>query len=365
MLEVEALAVSAGTFQLRDVHLSVADGECHAVIGPSGAGKTTLLNALLGLLPVERGSIRLEGLDITRVPVEQRGLGYLPQRLGLFPHLVVRENLAYSAHARGIPKAQFQPLVDHLVERTGIGALLDRYPGSLSGGESQRVSLVRALASRPRLVLLDEPFNSLNESLRREIWWLVRELQQEQRVAVLLVSHDLTETYALADRITVLLNGRVVEQGEKADVYGRPAAADTARFLGIETLQPGRVVGVSDGLATVEVATARLIALAQPGMHDRVLVSIRGEDVALERRGGEIGSARNRLAARIVSVRLGSPLIWVELDVGFPLSALITRPAFEDLGVRPGAELTAVIKAPAVHLIGQSVHDGPLREGGA
>lgn len=351
MLEVESLTVAAGAFRLRDVNLAVAQGECHAVLGPSGSGKSTLLNALLGVLPLESGRIRLAGENLTDVPIERRGLGYVPQQLGLFPHLTVRDNLAYSARARGVPAAEFQPLVDKLVATTGIGALLDRRPATLSGGERQRVGLVRALASQPRLVLLDEPFTALNESLRRELWWSLRELQRERQLTVLLITHDLAEAYFLADRVTVLLDGRVVQQGEKSEVYGRPAAPEVARFLGVETLQPGRVVNVLDDLATVEVGTVRLTALASPGMTNDVLISIRGEEVVLQREGGTIGSVRNALPARVVSVRPGSPLQCVELDAGFPLFALVTRPACEELDLRPGALVTALIKAPAVHLI--------------
>jgi molybdenum ABC transporter ATP-binding protein len=351
MLEIESLTVAAGAFRLCEVNLAVAQGECHAVLGPSGSGKSTLLNAILGVLPPQSGRIRLDGADLTGLPIERRGLGYVPQQLGLFPHLTVRDNLAYSARARGVAPAQFQPLVDKLVAATGIGALLDRRPATLSGGERQRVGLVRALASQPRLVLLDEPFTALNESLRRELWWLMRELQREWRLTVLLITHDLSEAYFLADRVTVLLDGRVVQQGEKAEVYGRPAAPEVARFLGVETLQPGRVENVADGLATVVVGTVRLTALAQAHLSGDVLVSIRGEDVTLERDGGVAGSARNRLPAQVVSVQPGSPLLCVELDAGFPLFAFITRPACEELELRAGVTVTAVIKAPAVHLI--------------
>ncbi|MBW7905250.1 MAG: ABC transporter ATP-binding protein [Phycisphaerae bacterium] len=356
MLEVESLTVAAGTFRLRDVNLRVPAGECHAVLGPSGSGKSTLLHAILGLLRCERGRVRIDGADVASVPIERRGLGYVPQQLGLFPHLSVRDNLAYSARARGLPRAGFQPLLDELIAATGIGQLLERRPATLSGGERQRVGLVRALASRPRLVLLDEPFMALNASLRRELWWLVRELQRNWRLTVLLVTHDLAEAYFLADCVTVLLDGRVVQQGDKAEVYGRPAAAEVARFLGVETLQPGRIVERREGLVVVEAGSARLTALAPDGVSDLVLVSIRGEDVMLERESDppRIASARNRLPARVVSVQPGSPLLCVELDAGFPLFALVTRPACEELALQPGTSVTAVVKAPAVHLLNRT-----------
>lgn len=356
MLELESLTVASGTFRLQEVNLRVAAGECHAVLGPSGSGKSTLLRAILGLLPCECGLIRIEGADVARVPVERRGLGYVPQHLGLFPHLRVRDNLVYSARARGLPRAAFQQTLDQMIDATGIRELLDRWPATLSGGERQRVGLVRALVSQPRVVLLDEPFTALNESLRRELWWLMRELQRTWRLTVLLVTHDLAEAYFLADRVTVLLNGRVAQQGNKKDVYGRPAVAEVARFLGVETLQPGRIVNRKEGLAVVEVGSARLTALAWDGVSDDVLVSIRGEDVMLERESGSAGiaSARNRLSARVVSVQPGRPLLCVELDAGFPLFALVTRPACEELALQSGTIVTAVVKAPAVHLLNRT-----------
>ncbi len=361
MLELESLTVAAGDFRLRDVNLRVSPGECHAVLGPSGSGKSTLLDAVLGVRAPERGRIRLDGEDLLALPIERRGLGYVPQRLALFPHLTVRDNLAYSARARGIRPAEFRLPLERLVEATGLGALLDRWPDTLSGGERQRVGLVRALASQPRLVLLDEPFTALNESLRRELWWLLRELREQRGLTVLLVTHDLTEAYFLADRISILLDGRVVQQGDKESVYGRPAAPEVAHFLGVETLQLGRIIAAKDGLVMVEVGRAQLTALAPNGATEHVLVSIRGEDVTLLRDGAaETSSARNRLAARVVAVRPGSPLLCVELDAGFPLFAFITRPACEDLELRPGERVTACIKAPAVHLIPQSAPRGTV-----
>lgn len=367
MLRIESLTATAGSFRLRDVHLTAAEGECHVVLGPSGAGKSTLLNAVLGLVVPERGRIRLAGRDITGLPIERRELGYLPQQIALFPHLSVRENLLYGVRARRRPPAEFEPLLHQLVTATGLGALLHRRPNTLSGGERQRVGLVRALMNRPRLVLLDEPFAALNESLKRELWWLLRDLFREWRLTVLMVTHDLAEAYFLADRVTVLLDGRVVQQGDKADVYLRPVAPQVARFLGVETLQPGRIVEVRNGLAKVQVGSAQLTALASPDLAGDVLVSIRGEDVILEREDEVRGSARNRLPSRVLSVQPGNPLLAVQLDAGFPLLACITRPAYEELALRPGSSITAVIKATAVHLI-PSLHEiggGPSRTASA
>lgn len=252
MLEVTGLSAEAGDFRLERIDLRVGTGECHAVLGPSGSGKSTLLNVVLGVVSATAGQVRLASEDITHVPIEQRRLGYVPQRLGLFPHLSVQDNLLYSARARRVPPAEYRPLLDRLVEITGIGALLTRSIGTLSGGERQRVALVRALAANPRLVLLDEPFTALNESLRREMWWLVLELQRERGLSVLLITHDLAEAYFLARDITVLINGRQEQSGPKETVYRRPASLAAARFLGIKNLFPATVTQLANSEIDVD-----------------------------------------------------------------------------------------------------------------
>ena len=286
MLEVESLSVAAGDFRLQSISLMIAEGECHAVLGPSGSGKSTLLNAILGILPPQQGLIRLNGSDITHTPIERRGLGYVPQQIGLFPHLTVRDNLSYSARARGLPADQFRPLMNQLVEATGIGALLERSIITLSGGEKQRVALVRALTSQPRLVLLDEPFTSLNQSLRRELWWLMRELQQQQRLTVLLVTHDLTEAYFLADRISLLMDGRIQQAGDKTTVYRQPATRDAARFLGVNNLWDGIVTSQGGGRLTIECPTVGITVQLPAGnnpppLQTRLTVGILAEHVVL------------------------------------------------------------------------------------
>ena len=195
-------------------------------------------------------------------------------------------NITYSARARGLPAAQFQPLLDKLVEVTGLGELLPRFPHTLSGGERQRVALVRALASQPRLVLLDEPFTSLNESLRRELWWLMRELQSQHELTVLLVTHNLTEAYFLANKISVLIEGQIRQTGHKSAVYSRPATRAVAHFLGVNNLWDGIATGYSGRQVTVECPALGITAhfpLANnpPATPIRVSVGILAENVAL------------------------------------------------------------------------------------
>lgn len=287
MFEVEALHTRVGNFRLEEIHLSLAEGECHAVLGPSGSGKSTLLNAILGTVPVTAGRIRLGDEEITHWPIERRRLGYVPQHLGLFPHLSVRDNLSYSARARKLPREEFQPLLDRLIEITGIGTLLERRITTLSGGERQRVALVRALTANPRLALLDEPFTALNETLRRELWWLVSELQRERGLSALLITHDLTEAYFLAEKITVLIDGRQEQSGDKKTIYRHPANLAVARFLGIKNLFPATIVDASGENIEVDCPSLgrRFRFQGQAPIGTAVRLGIRAEDIMLRDAG--------------------------------------------------------------------------------
>jgi molybdate transport system ATP-binding protein len=285
---------------------------------------------------------------ICRSP-QRRGIGFLFQDYALFPHLTVAGNVGYAL--AWLARAERRRRVANLLDVFGLTGLGDRYPHQVSGGQQQRVALARTLARRPRLLLLDEPLSALDGPTREQLRPELRRQLAWFGVPVVLVTHDRTEAMALADHLVVMDRGRVVQQGPAADVFTRPAGLAVARIVGTETVQPGQVVGVADGLATVEVGKARVVAVApEPPARD-VFVCIRGEDVALQRGTGGESSPRNRLDGVVDSLTWEGPLVRVGLDCGFPLVALVTRPACTDLSLAVGDRLTAMLKAPAVHLI--------------
>jgi molybdate transport system ATP-binding protein len=325
------------------------------LFGPSGCGKTTALRSLAGLLRPEAGTIRY-GSDIwfdaergIHQPPQRRGVGFLFQDYALFPHLTVAGNVGYALPRLAQPVRK--RLVADLLAAFGLTGLEDRYPHQVSGGQQQRVALARTLARRPRLLLLDEPLAALDGPTREELRPELRQRLAEFRTPVVLVTHDRTEAMALADHLIVMDKGRVVQQGAPPDVFTRPAGLEVARIVGTETVHPGQIVGVADGLATVQVGRAKVAAVAPATSERDVFICIRGEDVALQR--GEVAdsSPRNRLAGVVDSLTWEGPLVRVGLDCGFPLVALVTRPACTELGLTVGDRLTAVLKAPAVHLI--------------
>jgi ABC-type Fe3+/spermidine/putrescine transport system ATPase subunit len=288
VLKLDGVCARAGAFQLKNISLSVAEGESHVLLGPSGAGKSTLLECIIGLRPLASGRLEFSGRDLAGVPAEKRGMGYLPQRLALFPHLSVRENIVYGPRSRHLRAAEYQPVVDAFVEATGIGPLLDRRPDTLSGGERQRVALVRALAARPPLLLLDEPFSALNESLRHELWRLLKTLQAEYGFAILMITHDLSEGFFIGDHITVLIDGEIQQTGGRDSVWRNPASVAVAQYLGIRNIFGGAVVEAESQAVLVDcpalgaqLHVALLPGSAQPAAGAAVSVGIRAEFVVL------------------------------------------------------------------------------------
>jgi molybdate transport system ATP-binding protein len=325
------------------------------LFGPSGCGKTTVLRCLAGLERPEEGAIQFGGetwfdarQNIFLAP-QQRGIGFVFQDYALFPHLTVAGNVGYGL--RGLAAAEHKQRVREMLERFGLAEVARQRPRQLSGGQQQRAALARALMCRPRLLLLDEPLSALDAALRENLRGELRHLLAACDIPVFLVTHDRAEALALGDELVVMSSGTVCQSGPVLKVFNRPADAEVARIVGVETLQPGGIVNVTDGLATVDVGRASLIALAPPGGKCEVFVCIRGEDVILQRDSSAGSSVRNHLAARVVAVQPGSALTRVELDAGFPPFAFITRPACEELALCPGVEVTALIKAPAIHLV--------------
>ncbi len=346
--------------RLKSFHLEV-DLEIHgritALFGPSGSGKTSLLNLIAGLRRPQSAIIQLGGKVLTDttqrifVPPHQRGIGYVPQDLALFPHMSVRQNLLYG-HKEGIESKKSCSL-ERVLEVLEIESLVTRGIKDLSRGEKQRIALARALLSSPRLLLLDEPLANLDLKLKTRILPYLSRIRDEFQIPMLYVTHDRFETLSLADEMMVLVEGKVAQTGPVQKVFGRPVNLAVAGLFTVETIQPGRIVKIADGLLTVAVGAIQLTAVAQePAItNGDVHVCIRAEDVTLLRGGDSLRSARNQLPATIVSMNVEGPLVRVDLNCGFPLVAFLTKQACEELTLKAGDQVVALIKAPNIHLI--------------
>jgi molybdate transport system ATP-binding protein len=214
---------------------------------------------------------------------------------------------------------------------------------------------IRALLGRPPLLLLDEPLSALDAPLRERLRPELRRLLSDSCAPVLLVTHDRLDVIALADRVAVVDAGEIRQTGSVDEIFRRPVDARVAGIVGIETVREGRVLRVEKGVATADVGGVEIAALADDGIEGEVFVCIRAEDVILERGSAAASSVRNRLASRIDAVEAAGPTVRVVLDAGFPLVALVTRAAREELGLVPGQRVTALVKAHAVHLVPRAI----------
>jgi len=221
MIVVDRLSLRAGTFAVDDLSFEVPIGAYAVLMGRTGSGKTTLLEAICGLKAVTAGSIRLLGLDVTDLAPAERGVGYVPQDLALFPTHTVRQHLAFALEVRRWPRPHLEERVEELAQLLGITRLLDRRPFGLSGGESQRVALGRALAFHPRILLLDEPLSALDDATRDEMYALLRSVQKRTGVTTLHVTHSLSEAKALADRLLLLRNGKIEVSFEQSETEAK------------------------------------------------------------------------------------------------------------------------------------------------
>ncbi len=356
MVSVRDLAVRRDSaIVLQISHLGVREGEVLAVIGPNGAGKSTLLNVLALLLPPSSGDLWFGGHLLTPrddlVKLRRRMAVVFQESLLL--DTSVKANVASGLRLRGVGAREAEDRAVNWMKRFGVQHLADRPSRRLSGGEAQRVSLARAFAMKPELLLLDEPFSALDAPTRAALFDDFERVLRESSVTTVFVTHDRTEAMRLGDRIAVMMDGKVAQVGDPEEVFSAPADERVAAFVGVENLIPGRVVEQRDGLATVEVRGGVAEVVSDIPEGQRVLVCLRPEDVVVAPlpAGVQPSSARNKLRGRITrTVPLGSQ-VRVVLDCGFPLVALITRRSAEELGFLEGNEVLVSFKASSVHLL--------------
>ena len=231
---------------LDNVDFEVPSGSLTALLGPSGSGKSTLLRAIAGLDLPDTGTVTINGRDVTHIPPQRRGIGFVFQHYAAFKHLTVRDNVAFGLKIRKRPKAEIKAKVDNLLEVVGLSGFQTRYPNQLSGGQRQRMALARALAVDPEVLLLDEPFGALDAKVREDLRAWLRRLHDEVHVTTVLVTHDQSEALDVADRIAVLNKGRIEQVGSPTDVYDTPANAFVMSFLGAVSSLNGSLVRPHD-----------------------------------------------------------------------------------------------------------------------
>src|SRR5216110_3413850 len=278
---------------VNDVSLDIGDGEFFVLLGPSGSGKSTLLRAIAGLSGVDHGRIALHGRDVTHVAARKRGVGLVFQNYALFRHMTVAENIEFALRVRHMRAGARRERRQELLRLVALEGMDQRLPAQLSGGQQQRVAVARALAHKPQVLLLDEPFGALDAMIREELRRTIRSVQRELGITTVLVTHDQEEAFALADTIGVMNHGRLLEVGQPHDLYAQPATRFVATFLGAANLLLARqsANGIRFGATPVSAEGAEPIPA---GREHEVVAVLRPEEV-------EIAASRDELTSNYIA----------------------------------------------------------------
>ena len=335
------IEAARGDFTLRAA-AHIEPGSTVAVLGPNGAGKSTLIRCLAGLTPIDAGSITIAGTvvddGVRSLPPAERQAGVVFQDYALFPHLSVLENVAFGPRARGVSRSAARAEAQAALDSLGIGGLAERRPGQLSGGQAQRVALARALATSPRLLLLDEPLAALDAQTRESVRVELERTLHAFDGCVLLVTHDPLDALLLADRVLVLEQGRIVQDGTPLDLARRPASEYVASLMGVNLLRGT----VADGILQVD--GGGVIHIADHALHGRAAVVVRPEAVTLHRERPE-GSARNVWSGVVAGLQPMHDRVRVQVDGAPSIISTVTPDAVAALRLMPGTGVWVSVKA--------------------
>lgn len=360
-LELDRITMSYGDVRvLHGLSLHVADGAFHAMVGPSGSGKTSALKLLAGFAGPDSGAVRIGGSDVTTVPPERRDLGIVFQNYALFPHMDVAANVAFGLRMRGLDRKKTQTRVGEMLELVGLAGFGSRYPDELSGGQQQRVALARALVIRPKALLLDEPLSALDRKIRQEMQIELRRIQQEAGVTAVIVTHDQEEALALGDRLMVLNDGRVQQEGTPFEVYNRPASEFVATFLGNANLLQAEVMATESPRMRVAGIEAPAPALP-PGVRagETLRLCIRPERWTVRRPGTDASAEATELT---LSGRIAHLYQTGETAVG-AMDSPAGRIGFTLLSPRlaefsSGSEVTLSARPEDMHFLQSAIEPG-------
>ena len=362
-LQVRGLLVERGGRAVLDLpELDIPAGRVTAVLGPNGAGKSTLFAALQLLVRPARGELLLGGVPMARDPVAARRRMAAVSQDPLLLSMSVRANVELPLRLRGAGRRERRAEAERWLARFGVAELAGRHARELSGGEAQRVNLARAFAARPEVLLLDEPFTGVDAPTRLGLIDSFAEILAGTRPTTVLITHDRDEALRLADRLAVIIGGRLRQWGRPAEVFSAPADAEVADFVGADNLWPAQLVSSRAGVSTYRTADF-LVHAATENASERAYACIRPEQITLSppTEGGPPTSARNHVLGDVRSAYPSGPLWRVTLDLRRPgaemtLIADISRASYEEMALKPGDPVRATFKAAAVHIIPR----GPL-----
>jgi tungstate transport system ATP-binding protein len=355
MIVFDRVSLRAGKKEiLADISFSVAKGELFTIIGPSGAGKTSILRLVDLLAGPSSGTVLIDGSSTTTL--SEREKVALRRRMGLvFQKPValrgdVFSNVAAGLYFRKHPEQDVRARVDEVLGQVGLAGFAARDAASLSGGEMQRVALARALATRPEILLLDEPTANLDPVATGIIEDLIEQIRQESAITIVLCTHDMVQGQRLADRMAVVLDGKIRQTGTSREIFTQPVNRAVARMVGVENILEGIVRENDAGLALIQVGNIHLHAASPLPAGTPVTLYMRPEDITCSASGADHGSARNVLTGPITRVLPVGPMVRITMDAGIRLTAVITLKSYDELGLAVGKEVAFSFKASAMHV---------------
>jgi spermidine/putrescine transport system ATP-binding protein len=363
VIEIDHVNKSFGDFTaVDDAHFSIAQGEFFSMLGPSGCGKTTTLRMIAGFEQPTSGAIRLDGVDVSRVPPNKRDVNTVFQQYALFPHMNVYDNVAFGPRSRKASKAEIAKRVPELLEIVRLADFANRRPSQLSGGQQQRVALARSLVNLPKALLLDEPLGALDLKLRHAMQFELKRIQREVGITFVYVTHDQEEALTMSDRIAVMSDGRVEQIGTPTEIYDNPASVFVAGFIGQANLWPGAVTGRSGD-------TADIVALGGASLKGRcqsdalragtdAVLMVRPERITIST--NDPGPINQRIRGTVVDLTFQGPIVRLVLHAsdGTPIIANID-PDHDLPMLRPGDSVFASWSASAASVLPASP-DHPL-----
>ncbi len=361
MIKVESITKSFGEKKvIKSLNLEVKKDEIISLLGPNGCGKTTLLNMLSGLTRQDEGNIYINDTVVSgkaggkkvHLKPSERKVGYVFQTISLFPHMRVKNNVAYGLKALHLPKQEVKKRTESLLDFVGLSEYAKFYPSQLSGGQKQRIALARSLATEPQVLLLDEPVSAVDPQLRESFRLELKNYLQKLKITVVYVTHNLSEAFIMSDRIAVMGNGRIEQIGNKTEIFDKPSSKYVASFLGINTLK-GKAIKSYPGFLEIEVNGVCLLASAAPDtVGKNIIATIKPEDVMLSKsaHAASNGATNNQFEGTITGMVQMRSNAQITIDAGFQLKTRIPLASIKNLRLSIGDKVYVLFNASALNV---------------
>jgi ABC-type sugar transport system ATPase subunit len=347
MLEIKGLCAQFGSFFLKDITFDVMDEEYFVLLGPTGSGKTVLLESIAGLHHITSGQVWIKGQDVTSLNLERRRVGFAFQDYALYRHLSVRDNISFGLMWRNKKSREIERAINEVVELLHLEELLKKRPASLSGGESQKIALARAIAIKPNLLLLDEPLSSVDAGTKEEYEGELKELHNRLKLPTIHVTHNFEEAIALGHRIAVIMGGQIVQIGTPEEIFRHPSSERVARFLLTRNIFEGEVQDGSGG-QSLFVLDGTKLAVATP-LRGKCYASVRPEDILISREPSNSDGA-NSLPGTITRISDRGAVVHVTVNIPPEFTCLILHRALKEMGLAEKQEVFIEFNESAVNI---------------